>query len=74
MFITSAFRIQQLITLQANPPSKNTPGLDAGVREVTDYQYFCANDVQLGGVCTSGERVSRARAVCSYCIVSGFPV
>ena len=49
-------------------------GLDAGVREMNDYQYYCANDRKLGGSCTSGERVSRANAVCSYCVVSDFPV
>lgn len=51
-----------------------TPGLDAGVHEVNDYQYYCANDKKLGGTCVSGERVARANAVCSYCTVSGFPV
>ena len=51
-----------------------TLALDAGVHGVNDYQYDCANDRKLGGSCTSGEKVSRANAKCSYCTVSGFPV
>ena len=53
---------------------QSTLGPDAGVLEMSDPQYVCSNDTSLGGTCTSGERVARARGLCSKCIVSGFPV
>ena len=53
---------------------KSTLGPDAGVLEMSDPQYVCSNDTSLGGTCTSGERVVRARGLCSKCIVSGFAV
>lgn len=53
---------------------QSIPGLDAGALEMSDPQYVCSNDTSLGGTCTSGERVVRARGLCSKCIVSGFPV
>ena len=52
----------------------STLGPDADVLEMSDPQYVCSNDTSLGGTCTSGERVVRARGLCSKCIVSCFPV
>lgn len=53
---------------------QGTLGPDSGVLEMSDPQYVCSNDTSLGGTCTSGERVVRARSLCSKCIVSDFPV
>ena len=54
---------------------QSTLGPDAGILEVPDAQYRCINDsVVHGGMCTSGEKVYQARAKCSKCIVSDFPV
>ena len=64
---TSCFGVQELIELQANKQS------GPAFHDMNDHQYLCANDTRLGGNCTSGEKVSRAKAVCSKCIVSGFP-
>ena len=52
-----------------------TLGPDAGILEVPSAQYSCTNDsVVYWGMCTSGEKVYQARAKCSKCIVSDFPV
>ena len=64
---TSCFGVQELIELQVNKQS------GPAFHDMGDHQYLCANDKRLGGTCTSGEKVSRANAVCSKCIVSGFP-
>ena len=53
---------------------RSTLGSDAGVIGMMEAQYVCSNDTSLGGTCTSGEKVVRARGLCSKCIVSGFPV
>ncbi|KAK0512088.1 hypothetical protein JMJ35_005216 [Cladonia borealis] len=50
---------------------QSTLGPDAGVIETSDAQYVCSNDTSLGGTCTSGEKVVRARGLCSKCIALG---
>lgn len=53
---------------------QSTLGPNAGIIVTMEAQYVCSNDTSLGGTCTSGEKVVRARGLCSKCIVSGFLV
>ena len=51
-----------------------TLGLDAGILELPRRRFKCVNDWSSGGICRSGEKVSKEGDKCENCFVSGFPV
>ena len=72
--ITSPFRIQQLILLQANR-CQSTLGPDASILEVPEQNGNpCRNDYRVDGDCSGDILVENAGEYCSACTVSGFPM
>ena len=72
--ITSSFRIQKLILLQANR-CQSTLAPDAGILEVPEQNgNLCRNDYRVDRDCSGDISVEKAGEYCSACTVSGFPM
>lgn len=71
MFITSPFRIQRLIMLQANR-CQSTFGFDAGIFGAPQG-YLCRNDWKIDGDCNSGIVVKEYGDYCESCQARGYP-